>query len=94
MGFFSFNSEFEISVKHPKEEAYSRFYDYVNKQSSLKVTASEKAKKLFFSKGTSLFSYPIDFKIYFEEIDNSEISYLVDELDNMLLDENDDFAIE
>lgn len=31
---------------------------------------------------------------YFEEIDNSEISYLVDELDNMLLDENDDFAIE
>lgn len=71
MGFFSFNSEFEITVNHSKKDAFDRFYDYVNDQSSLKVTASEKAKKLFFTKGTSLFSYPIDFKIYFEEIDKN-----------------------
>lgn len=31
---------------------------------------------------------------YFEDIDDSEFSYLVDELDNMLLDENDDYVIE
>lgn len=31
---------------------------------------------------------------YFEEIDSSEFDYLADELDTMLLDENDDFAIE
>lgn len=31
---------------------------------------------------------------YFEEIDDSEFSYLVDELNNMLLDEADDFAVE
>ena len=31
---------------------------------------------------------------YFEDIDDSEFSYLVDDLDNMLLDENDDYVIE
>lgn len=31
---------------------------------------------------------------YFEEVDDTEFSYLVDELDNMLLDENDDYVVE
>lgn len=31
---------------------------------------------------------------YFEEVDDTEFEYLVDELGNMLLDENDDFAVE
>lgn len=31
---------------------------------------------------------------YFEEVDDSEFSYLVDELDNMLLDKNDDYVVE
>lgn len=55
---FSFNSEFETTVNHSKEEAFDRFYNYVIKQSSLKVTVSKEVQKLFFTQGTSLFSYP------------------------------------
>ncbi len=72
MGFFSFNSEFEISVKHPKEEAFERMLSYVKKSNSLKLTEAERFEKLLFTKGTSLFSYPIDFEIIFEEFDHNE----------------------
>lgn len=41
---FSFNSEFEITVNHSKEDAFDRFYDYVIEQSSLKVTVSKEAQ--------------------------------------------------
>lgn len=71
MGFFSFNSEFEITVNHPQEEAFKRMLSYVNKNRSLKLVATEPSEKLFFTKGTSLFSWPIDFEITFEEIDQN-----------------------
>ena len=71
MGFFSFNSEFEILVNLPKEEAFERMCSYVNKNESLTQIKTKKFEKLFFTKGTSLFSYPIDFEIIFRAIDDS-----------------------
>ena len=69
MGFFSLNSEFEITVNHPKEKAFKNLLSYVEKSRSLKLTKTEKFEKMFFTKGTTLFSWPIDFEIFFEEID-------------------------
>ena len=48
------------------------YYSYVKKSNSLKLTEAERFEKLLFTKGTSLFSYPIDFEIIFEEFDHNE----------------------
>lgn len=77
MGFFSFNSEFEISVKHPKEEAYSRFYDYVVNKGNLTISNYKQCDMLAFTKATSLFSYPIDFEIFFNEAENNQTTLIV-----------------
>lgn len=71
MGLFSFKSSFEITVSHPKEEAYKRFHDYVTKKSSLSISECKIYDMLNFTKGMSLLSAPIDFEIIFEELDKS-----------------------
>ena len=65
MGFFSFNSEFEITVNHPKEEAFNRFYDYVMNKGNLSISNYELYNMLAFTKDTTLFSWPIEFEIFF-----------------------------
>lgn len=69
MGLLSFTSAFEISIKHSKEEAFKRFLSYVNQSRNLKLTETEEFEKMSFTKGTSLFSWPIEFSITFKEID-------------------------
>ena len=71
MGFFSFNSEFEVTVNHPKEEAFESLRSYVEESWSIKLTKAEKFEKLFFTKGMTLLSLPIDFEVSFEEIDKN-----------------------
>ena len=56
MGIFSFNSDFDVKVNHPQEDAFEKILSYVNKNRSLKLTESEKCQKLAFTKSTSLFS--------------------------------------
>ena len=65
MGFFSFNNEFEITVNHPQEEAFNRFYDYVMNKGNLSISNYELYDMLAFTKDTTLFSWPIDFEIFF-----------------------------
>lgn len=65
MGFFSLKSEFEITVNHPKEEAFNRFYDYVMNKGNLSISNYKLYDMLAFTKDTTLFSWPIDFEICF-----------------------------
>lgn len=67
MSIFSLRSEFEITVKHPKEEAFGRFHSYVKKNRNLNLTDFEKCNIITFTKGMSLLSLPIDFEINFKE---------------------------
>lgn len=70
MGFFSFKSEFEILVNHPKKEAFVRFYDYVINKGNLSISNYERYDMLAFTKDTTLFSWPIDFEILFKSKKN------------------------
>jgi hypothetical protein len=72
MGLFSFKSEFEITVKCPKEEAFSRFYSYLSTKQCFEISDSEENEMIVFTRGMSLFSYPIDFVINFIEVDEKQ----------------------
>jgi hypothetical protein len=77
MGIFNFTSEFEITVNHPKEEAFNRFRDYVINKGNLSISDYELYDMLTFTKDTTLFSWPIDFYILFNEAGKSQTTLTV-----------------
>ena len=76
MGLFS--SEFEVVVKHSKEEAFDRFLSYVNKTKNLKLTQSNRCESIGYTRQTSLLSWPIDFFITFKEDGPNQTKLMVE----------------
>ena len=62
-----FNTKFEAIVNHPQEEIFKKICKHVQEDSNLSMSSSTSYHSIFFSKGTSLFSYGIDFEIELEK---------------------------
>ena len=58
-----FNTKFEVTVKHPQEELFKKICKYIQEDSNLSLSSSNSNDTIYFTKGTSLFSYGIDFEI-------------------------------
>lgn len=76
MGLFSFSNNFEVAVNHPKEEVYKQFVSYITKK-HWAITSSEEAGKISFQTKMTLISYPIDFEIVFQSIDENSTNLIV-----------------
>ena len=76
MGFFSFRNNFEVAVNHPKEVVYKQFVSYITKK-HWAIVSSEESKKISFQTKMTLISYPIDFEIAFQSIDESSTNLIV-----------------
>ena len=58
-----FNTKFEVTVNHPQEELFKKICKYIQEDSNLSLSSSNSNDTIYFTKGTSLFSYGIDFEI-------------------------------
>ena len=65
-----FNTKFQAIVNHPQEEIFKKICKYVQEDSNLSMSSSTSYHSIYFSKGTSLFSYGIDFEIELEKQDD------------------------
>lgn len=76
MGLFSFSNDFEVAVNHPKEAVYKQFISYITKK-HWAITSSEESEKISFQTKMTLMSYPIDFDISFQSIDETSTKLMV-----------------
>lgn len=76
MGLFSFKNNFEVAVNHPKEVVYKQFTSYILKK-HWAITSSEESVKLSFRTKLTLISYPIDFEICFQSVDETSTKLVV-----------------
>lgn len=74
---FGLNSEFDITVNHPKEDAFDKFLSHVNESKQFNLTDSKRSDTLYFRRKTSGWSLPIDFTINFESIDENHTKLMV-----------------
>lgn len=72
-----FNTKFEVVVNHPLEEIFKNVCKYIQEDSNLSMSSSNRNDTIFFTKGTSLFSYGIDFEIKFKEQKTNETILMV-----------------
>ena len=76
MGLFNFSNNFEVVVNHPREVVYKQFTSYIAKK-HWAIVSSEESKKISFQTKMTLISYPIDFEIVFQSIDESSTNLIV-----------------
>ena len=70
MGLFSFSNEFEVAVNHPKEDVYEKFTAYIRKK-GWAIISAEQAENVSFQTKTTLISWPIDFTVNFNSVDEN-----------------------
>lgn len=76
MGLFNFSNNFEVVVNHPREVVYKQFTSYIAKK-HWAIVSSEEADKISFQTKMTLISYPIDFEIVFQSIDENSTNLIV-----------------
>ena len=70
MGLFSFNNEFDVTVKHPTDDVYEKFVAYIRKK-GWAIISAEQAENVSFQTKTTLISWPIDFTVNFNSVDEN-----------------------
>ena len=70
MGIFSFNNEFDVTVKHPTDDVYEKFVENIRKK-RWAIISAEQAKNVSFQTKVSLFSWPIDFTVNFIAVEEN-----------------------
>lgn len=76
MGLFSFSNNFEVTVNHPKEVVYKQFVSYI-RQKNWDIISSKQGKEISFQTKMTLISYPIDFDIAFQSVDENSTNLIV-----------------
>ena len=76
MGLFSFSNNFEVAVNHPKEVVYKQFVSYI-RQKNWDIISSKQGKEISFQTKMTIISYPIDFDIAFQSVDENSTNLIV-----------------
>ena len=72
-----FNTNFEATVNHPQEEIFKNFCKYIKQDGGLSLSSSSRFSKINFTKGTTLFSYAIDFEIELKKTKENQTILMV-----------------